>query len=90
MIRKLITLTGVGETLTKEAEAKVKFHELEDEEYELSDDDYTEIEQEMAIFSDEIIALVRSEEKETVIFSKNGLTFTVKETIEEINNKLNN
>jgi hypothetical protein len=88
--RKLITLTGIGESLTKEAEAKVKFLEAEGDDYELNEEDYAEIEQEMAIFIDEIVSLVRVEQKETVIFTKTGLNFTVKETIEEINNKLNN
>ncbi len=90
MNRKLITLTGIGESLTKEAEAKVKFLEAEGDDYELNEEDYAEIEQEMAIFIDEIVSLVRVEQKETVIFTKTGLNFTVKETIEEINNKLNN
>ncbi len=90
MNRKLITLTGIGESLTKEAEAKVKFLEAEGDDYELNEEDYAEIEQEMAIFTDEIVSLVRVEEKETVIFTKTGLNFTVKETIEEISNKLNN
>jgi hypothetical protein len=88
--RKLITLTGIGESLTKEAEAKVKFLEAEGDDYELNEEDYAEIEQEMAIFTDEIVSLVRVEQKETVIFTKAGLNFTVKETIEEISNKLNN
>jgi hypothetical protein len=88
--RKLITLTGIGESLTKEAEAKVKFLEAEGDDYELNEEDYAEIEQEMAIFTDEIVSLVRVEQKETVIFTKTGLNFTVKETIEEISNKLNN
>ncbi len=90
MNRKLITLTGIGESLTKEAEAKVKFLEAEGDDYELNEEDYAEIEQEMAIFTDEIVSLVRVEQKETVIFTKTGLNFTVKETIEEISNKLNN
>ncbi len=90
MNRKLITLTGIGESLTKEAEAKVKFLEAEGDDYELNEEDYVDVEQEMAIFTDEIVSFVRAEEKETVIFTKNGLNFTVKETIEEINNKLNN
>jgi hypothetical protein len=88
--RKLIRLTGVGETLTKEAEVKVKYMEAEGEDYELNDEDFTDVEQEMAIFVDEIVSFVRAEEKETVIFTKTGLNFTVKETIEEIENKLNN
>ncbi len=90
MNRKLITLTGIGESLTKEAEVKVKFLEAEGDDYELNEEDYAEIEQEMAIFTDEIVSLVRVEQKETVIFTKTGLNFTVKETIEEISNKLNN
>lgn len=94
MQRKLIRLTGIGDELTEKAKAKakVKFLESEGEEdYELDDDDYQKVEQEILIFVDEIVSFVRAEEeKETVLFTKNGLNFTVKETLDEIENKLNN
>ena len=92
MQRKLIRLTGIGDELTEKAKAKVKFLESEGEEdYELDDDDYQKVEQEILIFVDEIVSFVRAEEeKETVLFTKNSLNFTVKETLDEIENKLNN
>ena len=92
MTRKLIRLTGVGEELTEKAKAKVKFLESEGEEdFDLNDEDFQKVEQELMIFADEIVSFVRAEEeKETVLFTKNSLNFTVKETLDEIENKLNN
>ena len=87
--RKLITLTAIGEVLKKEVEAKVKYLESEGQDYEPSEDDFEEVDQEMLMFVDEIVTFIRAKE-ETVIFTKTGLSFTVKDTIEEINNKLNN
>ena len=92
MQRKLIRLTGIGDELTEKAKAKVKFLESEgDEDYELTEEDFQKVEQGLMIFVDEILSFVRDEEtQETVLFTKNSLNFTVKETLDEIENKLNN
>lgn len=92
MNRKLIRLTGVGEELTEKAKAKIKFLESEGEEdFDLDDKDFQKVEQELMIFTDEIVSFVRDEEtQETVLFTKNSLNFTVKETLDEIESKLNN
>lgn len=57
--------------------------------FELDDNDYEELEYPCRIYEDEIVGYVRSEEN-TLIFTKTGLTFTVKETVEEIDELIEN
>ena len=80
---------GIGDELTEKAKAKVKFHELEGEEYQLEDEDFQKVEQELMIFADEIVSFIRTED-ETVILTRTELSFSVKETLDEIEHKLNN
>ena len=55
----------------------------------LTDDDFEVLEYPARIYEDEIIGYVTSED-DTVIFVKTGLTFTVKETVEEIDELIDN
>ncbi len=118
-MRLRLKLTGIGETLTKEAQEKLDSVqegvstiedltcdngykrswyedmniqipiELINKErnfeggFELDDEDYEELEYACRVYEDEIVGYVRSDES-TLIFTKTGLTFTVKETVEEI------
>lgn len=56
---------------------------------ELEDEDYEMLEYPVRLYEDEIVGYVRSEEI-TMIFTKTGLTFPVKETVEEIDELINN
>ena len=55
----------------------------------LEDEDFEIFEYPCRVYEDEIVGYVRTEE-DTVIFTKTGLTFTVKETVEEIDELIDN
>lgn len=57
--------------------------------FELDDEDYEELEYPCRIYEDEIVGYIKSDEN-TIIFTKTGLTFTVKETVEEIDKLIDN
>ena len=56
---------------------------------ELEGKDYEMLEYPVRLYEDEIVGYVRSEEI-TMIFTKTGLTFPVKETVEEVDELINN
>jgi hypothetical protein len=60
-----------------------------DEGIELEDEDYEILEDPVRLYEDEIVGYVRSEDI-TMIFTKTGLTFSVKETVEEIDELIDN
>lgn len=125
-MRKLLKLTGVAETLTKEAQEKLDkvednevliFEDLTcedgrtreqyenlgikvpkdliqkekdfDKDIDLEDEDFETLEYPCRIFEDEIVGYVESEDK-TTIFTRPGMTFSVKETAEQIDELINN
>lgn len=55
----------------------------------LEDEDFENLEYPVRLYADEIVGYVRPED-ETTIFTKTGLTFTVKETVEEIDQQIEN
>ena len=55
----------------------------------LEDDDFEVEEYPVRIYEDEIVGYVRSDE-DTIVFTKTGITFTVKETVEEIDELIDN
>ena len=55
----------------------------------LDDEDFENLEYPVRIYEDEIVGYV-SPDNETTIFTKTGLTFTVKETVEEIDELIEN
>ena len=56
---------------------------------ELEDEDYELLEYPVRLYEDEIVGYVRSEDV-TMMFTKTGLTFSVKETVEEIDELIDN
>ncbi len=56
---------------------------------ELEDEDYEILEYPCRIFQDEIVGYVHSKD-DTIIFTKTGLTFTVKDKVEEIDQQIEN
>ncbi len=59
-----------------------------DKEEDFDDDDYEFVEYPCTIFEDEIVGFVESE-KQTTIYLRNGLAFKVKNSVFEINEKIN-
>lgn len=56
---------------------------------ELEDEDYESLETPLRIYEDEIVAYVTSEDT-TLIFTRTGITFTVRETVEDIDRLIEN
>lgn len=59
-----------------------------DKEEDFDDDDYEFVEYPCTIFEDEIVGFVENE-KQTTIYLRNGLAFKVKNSVFEINEKIN-